>query len=80
MYQNLTGADVKVFIDTNILLDIYHLSGSDLEELRKLKKMVEKGKVELLVSKQIIDEFWKKSARSSTHQKSVYRSKTTVLN
>ena len=78
MYQNLTGADVKVFIDTNILLDIYHLFGSDLEELRKLKKMVEKGKV--LVSKQIIDEFWKKSARSSTHQKSVYRSKTTVLN
>ena len=69
---------MKVFIDTNILLDIYHLFGSDLEELRKLKKMVEKGKV--LVSKQIIDEFWKKSARSSTHQKSVYRSKTTVLN
>lgn len=54
---------MKVFIDTNILLDIYHLSGSDLEELRKLKKMVEKGKVELLVSKQIIDEFWRNRER-----------------
>ncbi len=54
---------MKVFIDTNILLDIYHLSGPDLEELRKLKKMVEKGKVELLVSKQVIDEFWRNRER-----------------
>lgn len=54
---------MKVFIDTNILLDIYHLSGADLEELRKLKKMVEKGKVELLVSKQVIDEFWRNRER-----------------
>jgi predicted nucleic acid-binding protein len=50
---------MKVFIDTNILLDIFHLSGPDLEELRKLKKMVEKGKVELLVSTQVVDEFWR---------------------
>lgn len=54
---------MKVFIDTNILLDIYHLSGADLEELRKLKKMVEKGKVELLVSSQVVDEFWRNRER-----------------
>lgn len=54
---------MKVFIDTNILLDIYHLSGPDLEELRKLKKMVETGKVELLVSSQVIDEFWRNRER-----------------
>lgn len=54
---------MKVFIDTNILLDIYHLSGPDLEELRKLKRMVEKGKVELLVSTQVVDEFWRNRER-----------------
>lgn len=54
---------MKIFIDTNILLDIYHLSGADLEELRKLKKMVEKGKVELLVSGQVVEEFWRNRER-----------------
>lgn len=54
---------MKVFIDTNILLDIYHLSGADLEELRKLKKMVEKEKVKLLVSSQVVDEFWRNRER-----------------
>jgi predicted nucleic acid-binding protein len=54
---------MKVFIDTNILLDIYHLSGADLEELRKLKKMVEKEKVNLLVSSQVVDEFWRNRER-----------------
>lgn len=54
---------MKVFIDTNILLDIYHLSGADLEELRKLKRMVEKGKVELLVSSQVVEEFWRNRER-----------------
>jgi predicted nucleic acid-binding protein len=54
---------MKVFIDTNILLDIYHLSGPDLEELRKLRKMVEKEKVELLVSQQVLDEFWRNRER-----------------
>ena len=50
---------MKVFIDTNILLDIYHLSGPDLEELRKLVKLSERKKVELLVSQQVEDEFWR---------------------
>ncbi len=54
---------MKVFIDTNILLDIYHLSGPDLEELRKLKRMVEKEKVQLLVSTQVVDEFWRNRER-----------------
>jgi predicted nucleic acid-binding protein len=48
---------MKVFIDTNILLDLYHMSGPDLEELGKLKKVLEKGKVELLLSNQVEDEF-----------------------
>ena len=50
---------MKVFIDTNILLEMYHLSGPDLEELRKLVKLVETGKVELLLPQQVVDEFWR---------------------
>lgn len=54
---------MKIFIDTNIFLDIYHLSGPDLEELRKLTRMVQKGKVHLLVSTQVVDEFWRNRER-----------------
>jgi predicted nucleic acid-binding protein len=54
---------MKIFIDTNIFLQIYQLSGPDLEELRKLRRFIEKGKVELLTSQQVIDEFWKNRER-----------------
>lgn len=54
---------MKVFIDANILLDIYQLSGPDLEELRKLKKMVETGHAQLLISSQVEDEFWRNRER-----------------
>jgi predicted nucleic acid-binding protein len=50
---------MKIFIDTNILLDLYHLSGPDLDELKKVLKLVKKNKIELLVSRQIEDEFWR---------------------
>lgn len=54
---------MKIFVDTNILLDIYHLSGPDLDELKKLTKMVQSGQVELLVSRQVMDEFWRNRER-----------------
>ena len=50
---------MKLFIDTNILLEMYELSGPDLEELRKLVKLVETGKIELLLPQQVVDEFWR---------------------
>ena len=50
---------MKLFIDTNILLGVYQLSGPDLDELRKLVKLVESGKIELLLNQQVIDEFWR---------------------
>jgi predicted nucleic acid-binding protein len=52
-------ARMRVFIDTNILLDIYHLSGADLDELAKLVDLVKSGKVTLLVPQQVMDEFWR---------------------
>jgi len=54
---------MKVFIDANILLDIYQLSGADLEELRKLKSVVETGHAQLLISSQVQDEFWRNRER-----------------
>jgi arsenate reductase-like glutaredoxin family protein len=54
---------MKVFIDANILLDIYQLSGPDLEELRKLIKMVETDHAQLLISSQVEDEFWRNRER-----------------
>jgi hypothetical protein len=50
---------MNVFIDTNILLDIYHLSGPDLAELTKLVTLVKDGKIHLLLSQQVIDEYWR---------------------
>ena len=50
---------MKLFIDTNILLGMYRMSGPDLDELRKLVALVRDGKVDLLVSQQVVDEFWR---------------------
>ena len=49
---------MKIFIDTNILLELFKLSGPDLDELKKVLKLSEKQKIEILISSQIEDEFW----------------------
>ena len=48
---------MNLFIDTNILLSFYHLTGEDLEELRKLVVLCETGKVVLYVPSQVTDEY-----------------------
>lgn len=50
---------MKMFIDTNILLELFKLSGPDLDELKKVLKLREKQKIEILISSQIEDEFWR---------------------
>lgn len=47
----------NLFIDTNIFLSFYHLAGEDLEELKKLVVLIEKGKVQLLLPTQVRSEF-----------------------
>lgn len=47
----------NLFIDTNVFLSFYHLTGEDLEELKKLSALIEKGKVLLLVPQQVVQEF-----------------------
>lgn len=50
---------MKIFIDTNILLELFKLSGPDLDELKKVLKLSETQKIEILISSQIEDEFWR---------------------
>lgn len=48
---------MNLFIDTNVLLNFFHLSGEDIEELKKLKVMLEHGKLTLWLPEQVCDEF-----------------------
>lgn len=48
---------MNVFIDTNVFLSFYHLTNDDLEELRKLKVLLEKGNVVLRLPRQTVDEY-----------------------
>jgi predicted nucleic acid-binding protein len=48
---------MNLFIDTNIFLDFYHLSGADIEELHKLTALLESGGLKLFVPSQLCDEF-----------------------
>lgn len=50
---------MNIFIDTNILLGFYSLSNGDLEELRKIAKLAENGKIKLFVSEYLEGEFWR---------------------
>jgi predicted nucleic acid-binding protein len=48
---------VHLFLDTNILLSFFHYAGDDLEELKKLIVLIEKGKVRLYIPRQVLSEF-----------------------
>lgn len=48
---------INLFIDTNILLSFYHLTGEDLEELKKLAVLLQKKEIHLLLPAQVVQEF-----------------------
>ncbi len=48
---------MNVFIDTNILLSLYQLSGPDLDELKKIIKLSQNGKIKIYLPQQVKDEF-----------------------
>lgn len=48
---------MNLFIDTNIYLSFYHLTSDDLEELKKLKVLLDKDDLVLYVPNQIKDEY-----------------------
>src|SRR6185437_10512904 len=50
---------ITLFIDTNILLSFYHLTSEDIEELKKLVAFVKTSEIDLIVPKQVENEFWR---------------------
>lgn len=50
---------MQLFIDTNIFLSFYTLNQEDLAELSKLAELVAMGEVTLLITDQILDEFYR---------------------
>jgi hypothetical protein len=50
---------MKLFIDTGILLGMYQSSEPGLEEFRELLRLVDGGKIDLLLSEQVVVGFWR---------------------
>jgi predicted nucleic acid-binding protein len=50
---------MQLFIDTNILLSFYSLNQDDLAELHKIIEAIEKQQITLLLTDQIINEFYR---------------------
>jgi predicted nucleic acid-binding protein len=48
---------MNVFIDTNVYLKFYHYSNDELEELRKLIVLIEQNKINLLIPRQVYNEY-----------------------
>jgi predicted nucleic acid-binding protein len=54
---------MQLFIDTNILLSFYAFNQEDLEEISKLADLVAAGDVTLLITDQVLDEFYRNRER-----------------
>lgn len=50
---------LNLFIDTNIFLNFFHYSDDDLEELRKLSKLLENKEIMLYLTEQVKHEFYR---------------------
>jgi predicted nucleic acid-binding protein len=50
---------VHLFIDTNILLSFYAYTNDDIEELRKLTKLITTKQLKLYLTEQVRDEFYR---------------------
>ena len=59
----LAKVRMNIFIDTNILLDLYHLSGPDLDELKKIIKLHQTAQIKIYLPGQVKDEFYRNRER-----------------
>lgn len=50
---------IYLFLDTNIYLSFFHYSNDNLEELKKLLVAIDKQKIVLITTEQVIDEFYR---------------------
>lgn len=54
---------MTIFIDANIFLSFYQLSKNDLEQLKKLVPLLKHGKNPLILTDQVVDEFYRNRER-----------------
>ena len=54
---------MTIFIDTNIFLSFYQLSRNDLEQLKKLVPLLKHGQNQLILTDQVVDEFYRNRER-----------------
>lgn len=47
---------MNLFVDANVFLDFYHFSDDDLDELKKLIDLINKGEITLIITSQVVDE------------------------
>lgn len=69
---------MNVFIDTSILINMYELSGPDLDELKKMVELVRAERIKILMTQQVEDEFWRN--REGSVAEAVKRFKETKVN
>ncbi|CAG2533457.1 hypothetical protein MAR621_03659 [Maribacter dokdonensis] len=48
---------MNIFIDTNVYLKFFHYSNDELEELRKLIVLIEQGEINLIMPRQVYNEY-----------------------
>lgn len=48
---------MNIFIDTNVYLKFFHYSNDELEELRKLIVLIEQGEINLIIPRQVYNEY-----------------------
>src|SRR6056297_914624 len=50
---------MNLFLDTNVLLSFYHFNKDDTKELKKLNTLVRDNSIKLLMTQQVIDEYYR---------------------
>ena len=57
VHFNAAPDNMNVFIDTNIFLSFYHYTSDDLDELRKIRFLLDSEALALWIPNQVVDEF-----------------------
>lgn len=70
---------MNVFVDTNVLLDFFRLSQGDLDELRKVARLEEAGKITLFLSDYLKDEFLRNREKVITEALAQFKKSEVVL-
>jgi len=66
---------LHLFIDTNVFLSFYAFTNDDVEQLRKLTKLIQKKKLVLYITEQVRDEFYRNREQKIAESLGAFRKK-----